>query len=82
MFAGGGPLKLSGDPAMIDLFAAVGVGQWFRYAVGTAEIAGAVGLLIPRLSRLTALGLAGLMGARPPPTCSSSARVRGSRSPC
>jgi uncharacterized membrane protein YphA (DoxX/SURF4 family) len=60
-FAGGGLLKLTGSPEMVELFAAVGVGQWLRYMVGTLEVAGAVGLLVPRLSGLAALGLAGLM---------------------
>jgi uncharacterized membrane protein YphA (DoxX/SURF4 family) len=60
-FAGGGLLKLTGSPEMVELFAAVGAGQWLRYMVGTLEVAGAVGLLVPRLSGLAALGLAGLM---------------------
>ena len=60
-FAGGGLLKLTGSLEMVELFAAVGAGQWLRYMVGTLEVAGAVGLLVPRLSGLAALGLAGLM---------------------
>lgn len=60
-FAGAGLFKLSGAPEMVDMFATIGVGQWFRYVVGTLELAGAVGLLIPRLAGLAALGLAGLM---------------------
>ena len=60
-FAGGGLLKLAGAPEMMDLFATVGAGQWLRYLVGALELAGAVGLLVPRLSGLAALGLAGLM---------------------
>ncbi|MFG1910625.1 DoxX family protein [Kribbella sp. NPDC048928] len=49
--------KLSGDPVMVDLFNEVGVGQWLRYVVGVLELAGAIGLLIPRLCGLAALGL-------------------------
>jgi uncharacterized membrane protein YphA (DoxX/SURF4 family) len=60
-FAGGGLLKLIGSPEMVDLFASVGAGQWLRYVVGALELAGAVGLLVPRLQGLAALGLAGLM---------------------
>lgn len=56
-----GFLKLSGSPAMVTLFATIGAGQWFRYLVGALEIAGAIGLLIPRLSGLAALCLVGLM---------------------
>ena len=46
---------------MVEMFANIGIGQWFRYVVGTLEIAGAVGVLVPRLSGLAALGLACLM---------------------
>jgi uncharacterized membrane protein YphA (DoxX/SURF4 family) len=60
-FAGGGLLKLSGSPEMVDLFASIGAGQWLRYVVGALEVAGAVGLLVPQLSGLAALGLAALM---------------------
>jgi putative oxidoreductase len=60
-FAMGGLAKVFGDPAMVEMFAAIGVGQWFRYAVGALELAGAVGVLIPRLSGLAALGLVCLM---------------------
>lgn len=61
LFAFAGFLKISGSPEMVAMFAAIGAGQWFRYVVGALEIAGAIGLLIPRLSGLAALGLAGLM---------------------
>jgi uncharacterized membrane protein YphA (DoxX/SURF4 family) len=60
-FAGGGLLKLTGSPEMVDLFATIGAGQWLRYLVGALEVVGAVGLLVPRLSGLAALGLAALM---------------------
>lgn len=60
-FAGGGWLKLSGAPVMVDMFAAIGAGQWLRIMVGLLELAGALGLLIPRLAGLAALGLCGLM---------------------
>lgn len=60
-FAGGGWFKLSGAPVMVDMFATIGAGQWFRVLVGTLEIAGAIGLLIPRMAGLAALGLSGLL---------------------
>ena len=60
-FAFAGGLKLMGDPAMVDMFATIGIGQWFRYVVGVLEIAGTIGVLIPRLSGLAALGLVCLM---------------------
>jgi uncharacterized membrane protein YphA (DoxX/SURF4 family) len=60
-FAGGGLAKLAGSPELVDLFTSIGAGQWLRYVVGALEVAGAVGLLVPRLSGLAALGLAALM---------------------
>jgi len=60
-FVGAGVLKLIGDPAMVEMFATIGVGQWFRYLVGALELAGAIGLLVPRLAGLAALGLALVM---------------------
>ena len=60
-FAGGGWLKLSGAPEMVELFDAIGAGQWLRVVVGALELAGAIGLVIPRLAGLAALGLSGLL---------------------
>jgi uncharacterized membrane protein YphA (DoxX/SURF4 family) len=60
-FAAGGLAKLAGAPELVELFATIGAGQWLRYVVGALEVAGAVGLLVPRLTRLAALGLATLM---------------------
>lgn len=61
MFAAAGLLKITGDTQMTDMFAEIGAGQWLRYLVGVLEIAGAVGLLIPRLAVPAALGLVALM---------------------
>ncbi len=61
LFAMAGFVKVIGNPAMVEMFATIGVGQWFRYLVGVLEIAGAVGVLVPRLSGLAALGLVCLM---------------------
>lgn len=60
-FAVGGSLKLSGNPLMIEMFTTIGMGQWVRFVVGVLELAGALGLLIPRLAGLAAWGLAGLL---------------------
>jgi len=61
MFLMVGFLKLSGDPRMVGLFDAIGLGQWFRYVTGSVEVLGAVLLLIPRLSGLGAFMLVGAM---------------------
>jgi uncharacterized membrane protein YphA (DoxX/SURF4 family) len=61
MFLMVGFLKLSGNPQLVGLFEAIGIGQWFRYLTGTLEVAGAILLLIPRIIGLGALMLAGVM---------------------
>jgi putative oxidoreductase len=48
--------KLTGG--QVQEFADIGAGQWLRYFVGTAELAGAIGLLTPWLAGLAAAGLA------------------------
>ncbi|WP_336205206.1 DoxX family protein [Nonomuraea sp. LPB2021202275-12-8] len=60
-FAPAGILKVTSDPMMVEMFAAIGAGQWLRYAVGVLEIAAALGLLVPRLCGAAALGVAALM---------------------
>ena len=61
MFLMAGFFKLSGDPRMVGMFEAIGFGQWFRYLTGSLEVLAAVLLLIPRLSGVGALLLAGVM---------------------
>src|SRR3954468_18200265 len=61
VFLGAGTSKLASDPAMVTMFDQIGAGQWLRYLVGTLELAGAVGILVPRLSALAATGLVLLM---------------------
>jgi putative oxidoreductase len=60
-FASAGILKLTGAESMVTMFDDIGAGSWLRFLVGVLEIAGAIGLLIPRLAGLAALGLVGLM---------------------
>jgi uncharacterized membrane protein YphA (DoxX/SURF4 family) len=50
--------KLAGAHTAVTMFGQIGAGQWLRYLVGTAELAGAAGLLIPQLAGLAAAGLA------------------------
>jgi putative oxidoreductase len=47
-FAGAASGKLLGKPEMVALFETVGVGQWFRYVTGFAELTGAVLIVVPR----------------------------------
>ena len=61
MFLAAGLAKVAGAPEAVDLFDDIGAGQELRYLVGGCEVAGAVGLLVPRLVRAAALGLAALM---------------------
>ncbi|WP_447005951.1 DoxX family protein [Saccharothrix isguenensis] len=42
-------------------FDEIGFGQWLRYVTGVLEIAGGLGLLVPRLCGLAALGVVGVM---------------------
>lgn len=50
--------KLVGQHTAVVMFGQIGAGEWLRYLVGVAELAGAIGLLIPRLAGLAAAGLA------------------------
>jgi uncharacterized membrane protein YphA (DoxX/SURF4 family) len=54
MFLMAGGNKLAGAPAMVALFDAVGIGQWFRYVTGALEVTGALLLVIPRASGIGA----------------------------
>ena len=47
-FLGSGGAKLAGAAAMVEMFDKIGRGQWFRYFTGLLEVAGGIGLLIPR----------------------------------
>ena len=53
--------KFTGDPTMVQVFGAIGVGQWFRYLTGTLELIGSMGLLIPGLAGYAALLLSLVM---------------------
>lgn len=53
--------KLIAHSSATESFDTIGFGHWFMYAVGALELAGAIALLIPILSGLSALALIGLM---------------------
>lgn len=53
--------KFFGEAYAVQIFSEIGVGQWFRYVVGALELAGGLGLLVPRLAGSAAVGLIGVM---------------------
>jgi len=60
-FIAGGASKLLGSEQMVTMFDDIGAGQWFRLLVGILEVAGGVGLLVPRLTGPAATGLVAMM---------------------
>jgi putative oxidoreductase len=73
LFAGGS--KLGGAPAMVNLFAALGLGQWLRYVTGAIEVSAALALLIPSAALFGALLLIPTM------LCAAAANLYLSQSP-
>jgi len=61
IFLASGGAKLAGLDFEIQAFTRWGYPIWFMYAIGAAEVAGGIGLLIRRLSALAAACLAALM---------------------
>ncbi len=51
--------KLTGSAT--EMFEGWGYAPWFATLIGVLEMAGAIGLLIPRLARLAIMGLTGIM---------------------
>lgn len=60
-FGAAGASKLAGASQMVQLFDAVGFGQWFRYFTGAVEVLGAVLLLVPATGFFGGLLLAATM---------------------
>jgi putative oxidoreductase len=54
--------KFRHEPFWIELFAKIGLGQWFRYFTGGLEVICAILLLIPRTAAIAAALLACTMG--------------------
>jgi MYXO-CTERM domain-containing protein len=55
MFLMAGGSKLAGVPAMVSLFGALGLGQWFRYVTGVVEVTSGILLLVPSAAIFGAL---------------------------
>lgn len=53
--------KFTAHAIPVETVEALGTGQWFRIALGVAELSGAFGLLIPRITWLAAVCLSLLM---------------------
>lgn len=53
--------KLFADPVHVAGFEMMGLGNAGMYLVGTAELLGAIGLLVPRIAGAAALALVALM---------------------
>jgi putative oxidoreductase len=58
---GSGAPKLLGEAYAVQIFEDLGTGQWLRVVVGLLEVAGGIGLLVPRLAGLAASCLVALM---------------------
>lgn len=56
-----GVVRLTGSSTAVETLEQIGLGQWLRYVTRAVELAGGVGLLIPRLAGPAALGLVGVM---------------------
>ena len=56
-----GGAKLASLPFEVEVFTRWGYPLWFMYLTGVLEVAGAMGLLVSRLSALAGVCLAGLM---------------------
>jgi uncharacterized membrane protein YphA (DoxX/SURF4 family) len=74
MFLVVGGLNFAGAAAMVALFDAIGIGQWFRYATATVEVAAGLMLFVPKLAAYGALVLAITMCAPWRCMCSSAGR--------
>jgi putative oxidoreductase len=59
--ASAGIAKWTNNLVMVQEFARVGLGQWFRYLTGVLEVGGAIGMLVPTVRFWAALDIAIVM---------------------
>jgi putative oxidoreductase len=55
VFVFAGSAKLAGTAPAVQMYNAIGWGQWFRYVTGAIEVGSAILLLVPALTVLGAL---------------------------
>jgi putative oxidoreductase len=55
MFILAGWAKLTGAPVMVQMYDAIGVGQWFRYVTGTIEVGSGLLILVPGMAAIAAV---------------------------
>ena len=60
-YLGAGYAKVSGQEMMVQGFTTYGLPDWFRIAIGTLELVGAVLLLIPAFTGMASFGLSLIM---------------------
>ena len=60
-FLAAGGAKLAGATMMVENFAQIGLGQWFRYVTGALEVIGAILILMPALAAFGGVLLAVVM---------------------
>ena len=61
VFALSAAMKFTAAPQAMQVFEAMGTASWLPYVIGPLEVAGAIALLIPRLSGLAATAFVALM---------------------
>jgi len=61
VFLGSGAAKLMGAEPLAETFTRFGFGMGFMRFIGAAEVAGAIGLFLPRLAPVAAAGLVPIM---------------------
>ncbi len=59
LMAGGA--TLAGAPAMVAVFHAIAIGQWFRYVTGLLEVSAGLSLFVPPLAPHGAIVLTAIM---------------------
>jgi uncharacterized membrane protein YphA (DoxX/SURF4 family) len=73
MFLMAGGSKLAGVPAMVSMFGAIGLGQWFRYVTGLIEVTSGIALLVPSAALFCSFPRCSVRSSR---TCSLSPPLR------